>query len=437
MEARLAQVCVLVLSPALLGATYPTENFVVNAPTQEIAVQVGRTAEHFRKSLAIEWLGHELPRWYAPCAIRVKVGQIGAGGQTTFSFFPNDKGSAEVCNWDMQIQGSLERILDSVLPHEISHTIFACHFRRPLPRWADEGGATLAEHDSEKRAQVLRLKDVIGTRRRIGLKNLFNIKEYPADMQDVLTLYAEGYSVAELLVQEGGRARYLKFLADAHRDGWDKAVSAHYGYRGVEDLEQRWHTWVMAGSPEIDLPKGQQLADASQGRRPVEKQGLIIRGQSPVEDPFLNEPSLNEPGMNESMPNEPRRKEPAVALLKTANARDQRNNRTLPTAPEVRALPIRRQKNELSTADSLASARNANSDRGNSQWTDNEDESPNTMPAASFGASERPARSLPRKSPQKVEIAETRRSASPRQATEWSEFPPDPRPSPLTLRGRR
>ena len=427
MEARLAQVFVLVLSPALLGATYQTENFVVNAPTQEIAVQVGRTAEHFRKSLAIEWLGHELPRWYAPCPIRVKVGQIGAGGQTTFSFFPNDKGSAEVCNWDMQIQGSLERILDSVLPHEVSHTIFACHFRRPLPRWADEGGATLAEHDSEKREQVLRLKQVIGTRRRIALKNLFNIKEYPPDMQDVLTLYAEGYSVAELLVQEGGRARYLKFLADAHRDGWDKAVSAHYGYRGVDDLEQRWHTWVMAGSPEIELPKGQQLADASKGRRPVEKQGLVIRGQSPVEDPFLNEPGLSEPDRNQ----------PAVALLETANVREQRNTRTLPAAPEMRAPPIRRQKKELATVDSPAVARNASLDRGNSQWSDNEEESPNTTPAASSSASEGPARTLPRKSPQKVEIAETRNSASPRQATEWSEFPPDPRPSPLTLRGRK
>src|SRR5450432_1254071 len=107
MEARAAQMFVLVVCPCLMGATYQTENFVAEAPTKEIATQVGRTAEHFRKQLAIEWLGHELPRWAAPCPIRVNVGQIGAGGQTTFSFFPNGKGSAEVCNWDMQIQGSL------------------------------------------------------------------------------------------------------------------------------------------------------------------------------------------------------------------------------------------------------------------------------------------------------------------------------------------
>jgi hypothetical protein len=437
MEARVAQIFALVICPSLLGATYQTENFVVNAPTPEIAVQVGRTAEHFRKQLAIEWLGHELPRWFAPCPIRVKVGQIGAGGQTTFSFFPNDKGPAEVCNWDMQIQGSLERILDSVLPHEVTHTIFACHFRRPLPRWADEGGATLAEHDSEKREQVLRLKQVLGTRRRIALKNLFNIKEYPSDMQDVLTLYAEGYSVAELLVQEGGRARYLQFLADANRDGWDKAVHAHYGYRGVDDLEKRWHTWVMAGSPEIELPKGQQLADASKGRRAAEKPGLIIRGQSPVEDPFLNETGVNEKGANEPPLKGPGLKEPAVAVLESANVRERRNSRTLPTAPEMRAPPIRRRKKESIEADSPAVARIATSDRENSPGRIDEDNSSNTTMADTFPTTEKPSRALPRQSPQRVEVAETRSSAKPRQATEWSEFPPDPRPSPLTLRGRR
>ena len=55
----------------------------------------------------------------------------------------------EVFGWDMKIQGSEERVLDSVLPHEVTHTIFASHFRQPLPRWADEGACTTVEHVSE------------------------------------------------------------------------------------------------------------------------------------------------------------------------------------------------------------------------------------------------------------------------------------------------
>ncbi len=298
MEARLCKILCLVLVPALMGADFrtkksvvQTDNFVVSARTPEIARQVAAAAEHYRKQLAIEWLGHELPgSWRVRCPINVQDEKRGAGGATTFSFFPNSQGLAEVGNWDMQIQGPLERILDSVLPHEISHTIFASHFRRPLPRWADEGAATLAEHESEKRRQVLTTQQVIGTQRRIPLKNLLAIKDYPADMQDVMTLYAEGYALVDLLIQEGGRPRFLKFLADAHQSpGWEKAVQTHYGYRGVDELESRWHDWVIAGSPEIELPQGQQLAAVSKDQRPAPGgQGLpIVRGQKPAEDPFL------------------------------------------------------------------------------------------------------------------------------------------------------
>jgi hypothetical protein len=195
----------------------------------------------------------------------------------------------------MQVQGSVERILDSVVPHEVSHTIFACYFRRPLPRWADEGAATLVEHESERRVQVLRVQQVINTRRRIPLKTLLNIKEYPTDMQDVMTLYAEGYSLAELLVQKGGKTRYLKFINDAHQNGWEKAIQAQYGYRGIDDLEKQWHDWIIAGSPELKLPEGQMLADNSDKAKEPAGKGYVLRAQSPdaasdserSEDPFL------------------------------------------------------------------------------------------------------------------------------------------------------
>ncbi|RPI80523.1 MAG: hypothetical protein EHM42_11985, partial [Planctomycetaceae bacterium] len=265
-------------------ADFATDNFTVTAPTREIAQQVGEAAEYFRREIARDWLGYELPRWYAKCPIRVKVGQIGAGGQTTFNFHPTKNGRDEVCDWNMQIQGSLERILDSVLPHEVSHTIFACHFRRPLPRWADEGAATLVEHESERRRQVLTVEQVINTRNRIPLKDLLAMKEYPSDMKNVMTLYAEGYSLAHLLVQEGGKARYLEFLEDAHQRNWDKAVKKHYRYADVATLEKRWKEWVLAGSPEIDRnPDQLYVKETGRGRNPSAEAGATVRGQSPTE----------------------------------------------------------------------------------------------------------------------------------------------------------
>jgi hypothetical protein len=283
MDARIIKVALVACAVASMGATQRTKNFVVSAPTDQIARQVADTAERCREELAIAWLGKTLPSWYRPCKVTVKVGNIGAGGATTFKF---DRG--EVFDWQMNIQGSLERLLDSVVPHEVSHTIFATHFRRPLPRWADEGAATLVEHESERRRQQLLCQQVLQTSRRIPLKDLLSMKEYPRDMQNVLTLYAEGYSLADFLVQSGGRARYLAFLQEAHVQGWNKAIESHYGIDGIAALEEKWKGWIVAGSPTFGRDDDTQLADAGStddtDRRP-RNEPLIFRGQTPDVQP--------------------------------------------------------------------------------------------------------------------------------------------------------
>src|ERR1700733_3279060 len=189
MDARLARAAVLVAAFVSLGASYRTPNFVVSAPTPQIAEQIGKQAEAFRRDLATLWLGSPLPNWSQPCPITAQVAEnLGAGGATSFMF---DHG--EVFGWTMTIQGSLERILDSVLPHEVTHTIFASHFRRPLPRWADEGACTTVEHAFEKNKQQVMLINFLRTDHGIAFDKLFALKEYP---HDVLPLYSEGYSLA-------------------------------------------------------------------------------------------------------------------------------------------------------------------------------------------------------------------------------------------------
>ena len=276
------------------AATATTPNFVIHAPQQRMADEVARAAEHYRRELAIEWVGRPLPKWSARCPVNCRVGDhLGAGGDTTFSF---DGG--EVFGWRMNVQGSMQRILDSVLPHEISHTIFACHFRRPLPRWADEGAATLVEHAAERRRQSQILARVIRTSRRIPLSQLLTMTEYPTNHEDVLTLYAEGYSLADLLVQEKGKRTYLRFLEDGHRRGWSRALATHYDYRSIPDLETRWRNWVIAGSPAIETPAadGQILAGGdSIDRDSFTREGYQrllagrVRGQSP--DTSRSEPA--------------------------------------------------------------------------------------------------------------------------------------------------
>jgi hypothetical protein len=263
-----------------IAAPYTTPNFIVNAPTAEFAKQVGDAAEAYRRDLAIEWTGKPLPHdWSSPCPITVVVGNMGAGGKTTFNFQ-----AGQVYGWKMEIRGTEQRILDSVLPHEINHTIFATVFRRPLPRWADEGAASLIEHESERNQLRQIHSRAINAHRKIPLKTLLDIKQYPQDQQEVLTLYAEGHSLADFLIQRGGKQRYLNLMEMAYNSDWETALKSLYGFAGVDKLEREWDQWVMAGSHKI--PEGTLVAgrDRSSATEPT------IRGQSPASEVKLSEP---------------------------------------------------------------------------------------------------------------------------------------------------
>jgi hypothetical protein len=269
----------LSLAVGSVEGEFASPNFAVHAPTTEIARQVAEAAEESRRKLAMHWYGHEINNWGEPCEISVIVGKnLGAGGATRFKF---DRG--EVYGWKMEVQGSLERILDSVIPHEVNHTILACYFRRKVPRWADEGAATVVEHISEKSRSFDLAEKLVNQGRRIPLRVLLNMTQYPQDTDQVLAMYAQGYSLTEFLLQHKGRKHFLNFLNDAHHRGWDRAIATFYGSQGIEKLEQKWSSWVLAGSPQLNLPQGQMLAstdDAASTRSAAD----VVRSQGPDTD---------------------------------------------------------------------------------------------------------------------------------------------------------
>jgi len=251
------------------AAGHRTANFIVDAPTDHLARRIGEAAEQYRHDLAVEWLGAPLPRWSRPCPIKAQVAShLGAGGATSFVF---DAG--EVFGWTMTIQGSEERILDSVLPHEVTHTIFASHFRRPLPRWADEGACTTVEHPVERARQHRLLIEFLTTGRGIAFPEMFAMREYPAD---VLPLYSQGYSLARYLIERGGRHKYVAFVGDGlATDDWSGALGRHYGVGTVAQMQQIWLDWVKQGCP---APPAALAAAAPP--RPL-LAGGTTRGQSP------------------------------------------------------------------------------------------------------------------------------------------------------------
>jgi hypothetical protein len=249
MDARLTRAALVAASVLSLGAGYRTQNFVISAATPELAQEVGQAAEGYRASLAREWLGRELPPWQDPCPITLQVGpHLGAGGATSFMF---DQGRP--FGWSMNIQGSRERLLDSVLPHEITHMVFATHFGRPLPRWADEGACTTVEHTSEKAKQHNLLISFLTTGRGIAFNQMFAMTEYP---HDVLPLYSQGYSVARFLIAQRGKPHFVNYVGEGMRSrNWSQATQMYYGYRDLSELQLTWLDWVRRGSPAIKAPE--------------------------------------------------------------------------------------------------------------------------------------------------------------------------------------
>lgn len=277
---------VLLGAMASLGASYPTPNFIVEAPDAAFARQIGEYAEQYRKQKAIEWLGQEMPTWGRRCPLRVRISGS-SGGATMFDF-----NNGSIRSIDMHIEGSPDRLLASVLPHEITHTVLAYYFRTPVPRWADEGSAVLSEDDHERAVHEQTVRQILQRPgRAIPLRRLFSLKNYPSDPGYLMALYAQGYSVTNFLVSQSSRPVFLAFVAQGMQNNgnnWDTALRTHYRYRSVEELEGAWVQHLQSGR--------QQPTQLASSRGPSNRREagpaarIVLRQTAPPAQPILEAP---------------------------------------------------------------------------------------------------------------------------------------------------
>ena len=224
-----------------------SQNFIIFADSPQWAEQVAQSAEQQRRDLAIYWLGQELPPWAEPCPVHVhSAANLLASGETRFSLLPRGAG-----NWMMSVQGTPERILDSVLPHEITHTILASYFAplgKYVPRWADEGACTTVEHVSEKVKHTQHLQKFLRTGFGLPFNRMFTLKEYP---KPILPLYAQGHSVVQFLIDQGGPRKFISFVEmGMQTDNWTHSLREHYEYQTIGELQTLWNQWIVDGSPD-------------------------------------------------------------------------------------------------------------------------------------------------------------------------------------------
>ena len=166
------------------------QNFSVAEPELRTA------AESARECSARFWSGRSLPgAWSAPCPVHWSTRSGPGSGLTCFQIQ-----NGEVFGWQMTLRGDRDTVLRDVLPHEVDHAVRASLCRRPLPRWLDEGCATLFE--SETSHESLRRQRQASRVTRLTPTTIDQLS-YPATSDDTARLYAEGFSFVEYLLSRG------------------------------------------------------------------------------------------------------------------------------------------------------------------------------------------------------------------------------------------
>lgn len=136
------------------------------------------------------------------------------------------------------------QLLDSTLPHEVSHIIVAQLLGdRPVPLWANEGLAMLNETKRSRRRfeRVLQRYRVRG--QLFPLRTLTSMERYP-DAEFNRLYYAQSLGLVRFLLSLGDRSQLLSLLrAGIGPRVVEQALRQHYGV-GFEELTRGWLQWL-------------------------------------------------------------------------------------------------------------------------------------------------------------------------------------------------
>ncbi len=211
------------------------ENGVVYAPNEELARAVLEKAGEYRRQIALEWLGEELPPSVGRMRIHVELSDGDNNGQT---WAMDNPGRRYHTLW---VTGDPQAVTGGLLRHEVTHAVLATQFPEGLPPAIDEGIACMADDPARIaiRRRILQWYAQTGNWPR--LKTLLESQVIPAADQQS---YALAASVVEYLLTRGDKTTLLRFARSGKANGWDAALRMHYQIAGIAQLESQWKTWA-------------------------------------------------------------------------------------------------------------------------------------------------------------------------------------------------
>lgn len=230
-----------------------TDNFrLLSKLDENDATTVAARLEKVRTDTRKKWLGLGAEKWEWPCEVQYHPSVDEYSRKTGLPKYSPGHSSIEmesltgrIVRRGIHMHGEVDKVLVTVLPHEVTHTVLAGNFGTfHVPRWLDEGIAVLEENgtirDHARSLPGFRKDGTLFTTR-----ELLALDDYPAPKR-IGAFYAQSVTLVELLAaHKNGPHGVTKFAQDAVKGDIDAALQRHYG-KSVDALHAEWEKHAFA-----------------------------------------------------------------------------------------------------------------------------------------------------------------------------------------------
>jgi len=282
-----------------------TANFSICRPASyKIKPGIAASFEALRKELCRTWQpATESSTWQPKCHIVVHpsldgyLKEVGPGGRQTVgsSLVDFDKGA--ITRRRIDIRGDKSDWFTEAVAHEMTHIVLADRFIQvPIPHWADEGMAILADTAAKRQRHSKDMTDAMASGRSFRVAELLTLDGYPQPAR-MGAFYGQSASLVEFLVTLGTKEQLVDFVDHATVHGYDAALRKTYQIASVGDLEKRWRGHLRGRAPAERISASGKAAVTPVSR----SAGTPARTQSPPRTTDMAAESVASPAVASSI----------------------------------------------------------------------------------------------------------------------------------------
>jgi hypothetical protein len=233
-----------------------SEHFVVySVAGAPAADQIAELCEARRTELRAKWLGSDTPAdWNVRCDVVLHATQesylaaVGRSGVGTLGSSLVHYDKQQVAGRRIDLLARDQQTALSALPHELTHVVLADRFgQQALPRWADEGIATLADSSEKQRLHLVDLQRGLAAGLTPRLTDLLFATEYPPSNQRAM-YYGSSLALVRYLSTLDRTERVLDFVEKSMQSGHRVALMEVYGLESLAQLERGWREHLAQSS---------------------------------------------------------------------------------------------------------------------------------------------------------------------------------------------